>query len=139
MTRTNFRIYSSEKEWYKYQTNEECHGQIFDFSDIFQYSSHSGQRWKIGEMCIYLLSRNHLAMGLAGWQVACCTNIWFLHLLDLGFVSFHHAVAGEYDLVTMLISPILYRFVTLFLKEMLHSNLDNVSEIRWNVLFHGSF
>ena len=55
----------------------------------------------------------------------------FLHLLGLlAFVSFHHAVAGEYDLVTMLISPILYRFVTLFLKEMLHSNLDNVSEIR---------
>ena len=69
--------------------------------------------------CVYLLSRNHLAMGLAGGQVACCTNIWFLHLLDLGFVSLHHAVAGEYDLVTLLISLILYRFVTLFLKEML--------------------
>ena len=37
-----------------------------------------------------------LAMGLAGGQ-----------LLGLGFVSIHHAVAGEYDLVTLLISLIL--------------------------------
>jgi len=51
---------------------------------------------------VYLLSRNHLAMELAGGQLACCTIIWFLHLLGLlAFVSLHHAVAGEYDLVTL--------------------------------------
>ena len=59
---------------------------MVQISDVFQYSSHSGQR----------SGAEKLAMGLAGGQ-----------LLGLGFVSIHHAVAGEYDLVTLLISLIL--------------------------------
>ena len=106
MTRTNFRIYSSEKKWYKYQTNKYCHGEVFEFSDIFQYLSHSGQRSRAEKLakCVFLLSSNHLAMGLVGEQLAYCTIIQFLHLLGLGFVSFHHGAAGEYDLVILLLA-----------------------------------